>query len=121
MAWIGAVYAARLARRGYDLLLVDPNKERPDDLAKQLAADSRRNLWNAAGTPVKHLPLRIVTLLTEMVDTALASLDEGELVTIVSPPDAREWQTQEETCRALLPDLSCGKPAAKYATSGLEG
>jgi short-subunit dehydrogenase len=79
------------------------------------------NLWNAAGTPVKHLPLKIVTPLTEMVDTALASLDQGELVTIVSPPDAREWQNQEATCRALLPNLPCGVPAAKYATSALEG
>jgi uncharacterized protein len=41
---IGAVYADRLARRGYDLLLVDPNKERVDDLAKKLVADTRRNV-----------------------------------------------------------------------------
>jgi len=37
---IGAVYADRLARRGYDLLLVARNRERMEDLAKKLAAET---------------------------------------------------------------------------------
>jgi short-subunit dehydrogenase len=36
---IGAVYADRLAHRGYELLLVAPHRECIDDLAKKLAAD----------------------------------------------------------------------------------
>lgn len=32
------------ARRGYDLLLVARNRERMDDLAKKLAADTRRKV-----------------------------------------------------------------------------
>ena len=35
---IGAVYADRLARRGYDLLLVARSREPMEDLAKRLAA-----------------------------------------------------------------------------------
>ena len=41
---IGAVYADRLARRGYDILLVARNRDRMNDLAKKLAADTRRKV-----------------------------------------------------------------------------
>ncbi len=39
-AGIGAVYADRLAHRGYDLLLVARSREPMEDLAKRLAADT---------------------------------------------------------------------------------
>jgi short-subunit dehydrogenase len=41
---IGAVYADRLARRGYDLLLIARNRERIDELAKRLASETRRKV-----------------------------------------------------------------------------
>ena len=41
---IGAVYADRLARRGYDLLLVARNTRRMDRLARKLADETGRNI-----------------------------------------------------------------------------
>jgi hypothetical protein len=41
---IGAVYADRLARRGYDLLLVARNRERLEQVAKEVAAETQRDV-----------------------------------------------------------------------------
>jgi short-subunit dehydrogenase len=41
---IGAIYADRLARRGYDLILVARNRERLDGLAKRLASETGRSI-----------------------------------------------------------------------------
>lgn len=41
---IGAVYADRLARRGYDLLLVARTQQRMEDLAKRIVSETGRNV-----------------------------------------------------------------------------
>jgi short-subunit dehydrogenase len=45
---IGAIYADRLAKRGYDLLLVARNRGRMDDLAEKLAAQTGRRIETLA-------------------------------------------------------------------------
>lgn len=45
---IGAVYADRLARRGYDLILVARNKERLASLARRLSRDTGRTVETVA-------------------------------------------------------------------------
>ena len=50
------------------------------------------------------------------VDAALAGLDQGELVTILSLPDIGNWDAFVAARKALRPNLSLSQPAARYAT-----
>jgi short-subunit dehydrogenase len=49
-----------------------------------------------------------------MVDAALAGLDQGELITIPSLPDAADWEAYESARQKLAPNLSRKIPAARY-------
>jgi short-subunit dehydrogenase len=71
-------------------------------------------LWSAAGRPVEQLPSEIVMPADDMVDAALAGLDQGELVTLPSLPDAADWQAYEAARQKLLPNLSRKSPAPRY-------
>ena len=72
------------------------------------------DFWEIAGQPVEHLPGQIVMRADDMVDAALAGLDQGELVTIPSLPDAADWQAYEVARQKLVPNLSLSVPAARY-------
>ena len=71
-------------------------------------------LWRKAGRPVENLPQEIVMTAEDMVDAALAGLEQGEFVTIPALPDARQWQTYEAARQAMRPNLSRAKPATRY-------
>ncbi|WP_166300646.1 SDR family NAD(P)-dependent oxidoreductase [Bradyrhizobium sp. 2S1] len=70
--------------------------------------------WGLAGTPVEHLPGEIVMKAEDMVDAALAGLDQGEVITVPSLPDAADWQAYEAARQKLMPNLSRSAPAARY-------
>ncbi|MGF6777318.1 SDR family NAD(P)-dependent oxidoreductase [Paraburkholderia sp. GAS334] len=70
--------------------------------------------WDRAGTPVSALPEAWVMSAADMVDAALAGLDQGELVTIPSLPEAADWQKANDARLALGPNLSHSRPAARY-------
>jgi len=72
------------------------------------------DFWEIAGQPVEHLPAQIVMRADDMVDAALAGLDQGELVTIPSLPDAADWQSYEAARQKLMPNRSLSVPAARY-------
>jgi short-subunit dehydrogenase len=72
------------------------------------------DFWDTAGQPVEHLPSQIVMRADEMVDAALAGLDQGELVTIPSLPDVADWQAYEAARQKLMPNLSRNTPAPRY-------
>jgi short-subunit dehydrogenase len=73
--------------------------------------------WSLAGLPVQHLPSEIVMTADNLVDAALAGLDQGELVTIPSLPDLAEWNAFEAARRAMSGRLSSTAPAARYGVA----
>jgi short-subunit dehydrogenase len=70
--------------------------------------------WAKMGVPVRHLPREIVMQADDMVDAALAGLEQGELVTIPSLPNAADWHAFEAARQKLIPNLSLNVPAARY-------
>jgi short-subunit dehydrogenase len=72
------------------------------------------DIWQKAGLPVERLPSEIVMRADDMVDAALAGLDQGEFITIPSLPDAADWLAYEAARQKLVPNLSLRMVAARY-------
>jgi len=73
-------------------------------------------IWARAGRPVEQLPQEIVMPVESAVDAALAGLDQGELVTILSLPDIGNWDAFLAARKVLRPSLSLARPAPRYST-----
>jgi len=70
--------------------------------------------WDKAGLPVCNLPAEIVMSADDLVDAALAGLDQGETVTTPSLPDKAEWDRFDAARRAMSAKLSGAVPARRY-------
>src|SRR6266851_5588264 len=70
--------------------------------------------WDIAGLPVGNLRSGTVMSAEDLVDAALAGLDQGEIVTIPSLPDKAEWDGYEAARRAMSTRLSSTAPARRY-------
>jgi short-subunit dehydrogenase len=90
-----------LAKRGIRVQVVLPGATATD-------------FWVIAGTPLEQLPSQIVMNAEDLVDAAIAGLDQGELVTIPSLPDIADWDAYEAARQNMLPKLSLGSPAPRY-------
>ncbi|SEL30333.1 hypothetical protein SAMN05518845_10681 [Variovorax sp. YR750] len=73
--------------------------------------------WGVAGVPMEHLPKEIVMTAENMVDAALAGLDQGEQVTIPALPDLAEWDAFDAARRAMSSRLSATHPAPRYGVA----
>ncbi len=73
--------------------------------------------WAIAGTPVEHLPSEIVMSAEDMVDAALAGLDQGEFATIPALDDAGLLEAYEDARQALIPNLSRSAAAQRYTSA----
>ena len=72
------------------------------------------DLWQTAGLPGQQLPASIVMSPEDMVDAALAGLDQGELVTIPGLQDGEEWTRLEAARRAISQRFGSSVPAPRY-------
>ena len=72
--------------------------------------------WDVAGYAAQKTSA-ITMLAADLVDAALAGLDQGELVTIPGLQDGSDWTSWEEGRRALGPKFNNAKPSPRY---GLE-
>jgi uncharacterized protein len=73
--------------------------------------------WDRAQLPVHNLRAETVMTAEEMVDASLAGLDQGELITIPALPDLDDWEKFEQARKALGPNLSHRRSAARYGIS----
>jgi short-subunit dehydrogenase len=71
-------------------------------------------LWDKMGLPINNLPADWVMPTEDMVDSSLASLDQGEFPTIPSLPDFADFEVYEKARISLRPNLSRKDPAARY-------
>jgi short-subunit dehydrogenase len=79
---------------------------------------TRTEIWEKGGIDIETLPAEWVMEVGDMVDAALAGLDQGERVTIPALPDTADWDAFKAARAALLPNLSHRLPAARYRRPG---
>jgi short-subunit dehydrogenase len=60
------------------------------------------------------MPSEIIMDVDDMVDAALAGLDLGETVSIISLPDNRDWEAFKASRAAIYPNISHRDPAPRY-------
>jgi short-subunit dehydrogenase len=72
------------------------------------------DIWATNNIDVTTLPKGTVMSSDELVDAALAGLDQGEFVTLPSLPDVAEWERFEAARNALSQNLSKDHAADRY-------
>ena len=70
--------------------------------------------WDLSGRPLHQLPGAIVMSPEDLVDAALAGLDQGEVVTLPALADKALWDRFEASRRAMTARLSNAVPAPRY-------
>lgn len=79
-----------------------------------LPGATRTEIWKKSGTDIAAMPQEMLMDVDEMVDAALAGLDQGETVTIPALPDVQEWSAATAARLKMSPHLSLQHAAARY-------
>jgi short-subunit dehydrogenase len=80
-----------------------------------LPGATRTEIWGKAGVDMNAMPSEMLMDVDAMVDAALAGLDLGEAVTLPALPDFADYERYDAARKALGPNLSRNRPAARYA------
>ncbi len=78
---------------------------------------TRTEIFKRAGGDIANLPPEMVMEVDEMVDASLSGLDQGEVVTIPSLPEAADFEVFTQARLALGPNLSRNHAAPRYHVS----
>jgi len=81
-----------------------------------LPAATATDIWEKGGLHYSKLPAGTVMSAEDMVDAALAGLDQGEVVTIPPLQDGEEWTRFEAMRRAFTTKFGNSTPAPRYRT-----
>jgi uncharacterized protein len=87
-----------------------------------LPPGTRTQFFSVAGTPIETMTEERRNRLMspeDLVDAALAGLDQGELVTLPSLPDKAEWEEYEAARQRMIPNLLRPEPAERYRSAPL--
>ncbi|PYE17235.1 SDR family NAD(P)-dependent oxidoreductase [Paraburkholderia silvatlantica] len=85
-----------------------------------LPAATATEFWDVAGYAKQKEAASTMTA-DDLVDAALAGLDQGELVTIPTLHDADGWTQWEAGRRALTPKFANARPAPRYVADANTG
>ena len=79
-----------------------------------LPSSTATDLWEKTGLHYSKLPAGTVMSTEDMVDAALAGLDQGEVVTIPPLQDGDEWTRFDAARLGLAPKFGNSAPAPRY-------
>jgi uncharacterized protein len=79
-----------------------------------LPAATATDIWEKSGLHYSKLPAGTVMSTEDMVDAALAGLEQGEVVTIPPLQDGGDWTRFEAARLALAPKFMNSVPAPRY-------
>jgi len=79
-----------------------------------LPASTATELWDLSGVPLAALNKNTLMTTENMVDAALAGLDQGETITWPSVADTSLWEKYEAARSELFAGTQAGTPAPRY-------
>lgn len=71
--------------------------------------------WDTLGHPLERLPAGVIMSVDDLVDAALAGLEQGEQVTIPGLHDGEKWAAFDTARRELAGMFGNAAPAPRYA------